>query len=471
MNKKIFDKRLCFEGIKSLKLVGMVFLVLGIIVSFLIPFNTDKNLVDKIYYISRYLPHIMAIHTVITPCLTLYMFSFLLKRNASDFYHSIPHKRTCLFLSFFVSVVAWIIIIITAITLSSMLASKIMITGIKIDIGNIVLTTIGVFIASITVAAGICFAETITGNIISNIVVSGYILILPRVIYNFVLYEVCENSYEIFIYDKYLLESFINKNLSTRIIVYDYYAYQNPFKYWHNWLYTGVIFLLFLILAIVFFNKRKSEAAGNPSTSRVLQNVYRILFAMIISLIPINQCVNRVSNSYLPDGKVDIKIVISYYVLVIFGYFIFEILMTKSFKTLVKTIPGLGIVAVLNILMITGIIFAGNKIVDYSPSPKELDRVVFYVDTYDVNNSRGEIHRYKEIEYVTKDEKVMKVFCDALKAEVKYYESGGVPDMGYMYDICFVGKNGVKHFRRLCIDENVINSAISKVKDEYEFRK
>ena len=65
----------------------------------------------------------------------------------------------------------------------------------------------------------------------------------------------------------------------------------------------------------------------------------------------------------------------------------------------------------------------------------------------------------------------MKVFCDALKAEVKYYESGGVPDMGYMYDICFVGKNGVKHFRRLCIDENVINSAISKVKDEYEFRK
>ena len=465
MNKKIFDKRLCFEGIKSLKLVGMVFLVLGIIISFLIPFNTDKNLVDKIYTISRYLPHIMAIHTVITPCLTLYMFSFLLKRNASDFYHSIPHKRTCLFLSFFVSVVAWIIIIITAITLSSMLASKIMITGIKIDIGNIVLTTIGLFIASITVAAGICFAETITGNIISNIVVSGYILILPRVIYNFVLYEVCENSYELFIYDKYLLESFINKNLSTRIIVYDYYAYQNPFKYWHNWLYTGVIFLLFLILAIVFFNKRKSEAAGNPSTSRVLQNVYRILFAMIISLIPINQCVNRVSNSYLPDGKVDIKIVISYYVLVIFGYFIFEILMTKSFKTLVKTIPGLGIVAVLNILMITGIIFAGNKIVYYSPSPKELDRVVFYVDTYDVNN------RYKEIEYVTKDEKVMKVFCDALKAEVKYYESGGVPDMGYMYDICFVGKNGVKHFRRLCIDENVINSAISKVKDEYEFRK
>ena len=154
MNKKIFDKRLCFEGIKSLKLVGMVFLVLGIIISFLIPFNTDKNLVDKIYTISRYLPHIMAIHTVITPCLTLYMFSFLLKRNASDFYHSIPHKRTCLFLSFFVSVVAWIIIIITAITLSSMLASKIMITGIKIDIGNIVLTTIGVFIASITVAAG-----------------------------------------------------------------------------------------------------------------------------------------------------------------------------------------------------------------------------------------------------------------------------------------------------------------------------
>ena len=91
--------------------------------------------------------------------------------------------------------------------------------------------------------------------------------------------------------------------------------------------------------------------------------------------------------------------------------------MTKSFKTLVKTIPGLGIVAVLNILMITGIIFAGNKIVDYSPSPKELDRVVFYVDTYDVNNNR-----YKEIEYVTKDEKVMKVFCDALKAEVNKKE-------------------------------------------------
>ena len=47
MNKKIFDKRLCFEGIKSLKLVGMVFLVLGIIG--LIGFGILISNMGKIY--------------------------------------------------------------------------------------------------------------------------------------------------------------------------------------------------------------------------------------------------------------------------------------------------------------------------------------------------------------------------------------------------------------------------------------
>lgn len=54
-------------------------------------------------------PLLVLTFTVFAPVMMLYLFSFLNKRNSSDFYHSLPNTRLSLFFSFFAAVMTWVI--------------------------------------------------------------------------------------------------------------------------------------------------------------------------------------------------------------------------------------------------------------------------------------------------------------------------------------------------------------------------
>ena len=109
MRKKFFNSHLFKEGFKQLKLFGIISLIIYMLSVILIFINeVDGRRIVDIYDCN---PLVLLSFTVLAPLFTLFLFSFITSRNSSDFYHSIPYTRTCIFVSFFASIAAWIALI------------------------------------------------------------------------------------------------------------------------------------------------------------------------------------------------------------------------------------------------------------------------------------------------------------------------------------------------------------------------
>lgn len=103
MRKPIFSPRLYLDGLKQLRLIGIAGLVILALEAILIPVGGVLSQMDR-EFVSVELVGFMNMHPmlvlcfcVLAPLMTLYLFQFLNKRNASDFYHAIPETRLCLF--------------------------------------------------------------------------------------------------------------------------------------------------------------------------------------------------------------------------------------------------------------------------------------------------------------------------------------------------------------------------------------
>ena len=112
MKNKFFNFKLYIEGIKQTKIIG---LFSAIILAFLsvAPWllNMPEKNIANVYSVNLYSVMIVLylLFTVITPLLTLYLFRFLNQRNGSDFFHAIPCTRICLFVSYYLAIITWIL--------------------------------------------------------------------------------------------------------------------------------------------------------------------------------------------------------------------------------------------------------------------------------------------------------------------------------------------------------------------------
>ena len=118
--KSIFDRKLYLVGLKKIKLVGIICGILLIVCNALAPVASLAASMMKIgesdavtltaseYAIAS--PLLL----LLVPMFFLSMFSFLNHRNESDFYHSIPFKRTCILGSFTAAIFTWVFGILLA---------------------------------------------------------------------------------------------------------------------------------------------------------------------------------------------------------------------------------------------------------------------------------------------------------------------------------------------------------------------
>lgn len=444
-NKKIFDLSLCMEGVRQLRVFGLVTLALYVAIAFLVTINYGSwfSLKNYAYTLTDYAPHLYAIFMLVAPCFTLYLFSFLLKRNASDFFHSIPHKKICLFNSFFMAIIAWIFIIDFGTLAVSMLFSKIFIAGISFNHFNIIMTCLGIFIASITVCAGMLIAVSITGNRLSNIVVSGLILIAPKLFVEFFLDAVQNLTYQVF--DK---ESFMPV-LTGRYNLVTSFMSEIDVENMHNviyQLYTFILFVIMYAIALFLFNKRKSEVAGNAASNHILQSVYRIFFTMILCLMPIGMIVENESSAYP----------VSLYVIILILYFVYEIVTTKSVRKLYKIVPGIVVVVFLNIILVNGIRMTVDNILEYKPEVKNISAVYLEQGRY-----YGHFYGRAEYDFRVEDEDGIKTVCKALDETIKHKGHNWDVDT-YSFRVCFEEKGGEKHYRNIEIKTSDVKDIIIK---------
>ena len=169
-NKKVFSFHMFLQTLKQTRLAGFIMMAVITLIS-VVP------IISSLSYIKEY----KQVNNVV-PVISLIVWSFLNKRSSSDFYHSIPYTRLCIYLSKTAAILTWIAGILVVSYVSQAVLFMANRQYFNVDYATMFRMYLSIFICSLLCMAIINVSISITGNILSNICVTGLIMFLPRFI-------------------------------------------------------------------------------------------------------------------------------------------------------------------------------------------------------------------------------------------------------------------------------------------------
>ena len=194
INKKPFSVGLYIEGLRQLRIVGILGAILLFCSSAIITISNalftqrqmelyqDSSIVLANLSALEVAPLLLLLFSVFAPVMTLWLFHFMNKRNSSDFLFAIPQTRMALYCSYTSSIATWLAILALSGLIGVLIPAAIFSTYINIPYHALFLLTLSCFLYSLQVMAAILVAMSITGTMFSNIILSGLILFAPRLL-------------------------------------------------------------------------------------------------------------------------------------------------------------------------------------------------------------------------------------------------------------------------------------------------
>lgn len=356
-NTRFFNTRLYVEGLKRLRVLGIGLLVLVLIASVLVPTvhwileaDYDPNLNRAPHVLDQDESYILCIPILVfsatTPIFFLVLFSYLFKRRESDFFHSIPYTRTCVYTSFVAAALTWIV----GITVISATAAG-LIWAISpyavFAVSDLVVLVLISLAASVYICGFMMLAITLCGN-------------LTTVLLNFTLFSLLPRAIAVM----------LGLILSDRIFLIDVYEFFGGFFDFNWWLPAQIccyessisdmlptvaalsagLGALLLALSGYLYHKRPSQMAGNAAQGPRAQHWLRCLFTLPFALSLVTYILID-----FPHPEFVIVLVLAIVILVV--YFLYELITTKSFRCLLRATPWLSVVLA-GCILFTGCYFA-----------------------------------------------------------------------------------------------------------------
>lgn len=349
-----------------------------------------------------------------TPILTLFQFSFLNKRHSSDFYHAIPHKRTSLYVSFLLATLTWILGAIWILSAVSLLIFAPFSHLIAVYTGALFSSLLQLSAGSILIAATILLAMSVTGGVFANIITGGLLLFLPRVVLA---------AFSTLVIDRV---AFLPMDA---LGIIGNHALHIPFGMMTSTMfgisvtsllpsiiYSTILALLYFALACVLFAKRPSEAAGNPALNSKVQAVIRISGAFALCL-PATAIIT--SGGLRSMGSGDFFVLLGIYAFALICYFAYELITTRKWKNMIKILPGVGILILVNILFAVGVGQATNHFIRQDMQADNMQHVRILslgpANTWGPNEPSYETLRAREVEL--SDPAVLEILTQALTTQ------------------------------------------------------
>jgi len=377
----IINIKLYIDVLKQLRLIGFISLGILAIISILNPIGEAINLEQ---YQNRNYPIVVTstqasaimyiIFTILTPILAIYIFSFLTKRNACDYFHSFPQKRGCLYNTYFAALATWIFIVTFGTALITGCTYGILSKYFVFSYVNLIRYSISIFICSLLVAATIAMACSITGTVFSNIVVTGLILFLPRLIATIAVSIVTSNIYML-VPTKILPLLDYNYNLIFNSLSRFFGSSDSNIFQLSSVIYTAVLVIIYIALGRFLFIKRKSETAGNPSANKILQCIIRLGIAIPICMIPVQSIFSlMIGKTTLKNS--DLFYIIVFYIIAVIVMLLYELISTKRIKNVVHSIPSVGILFLINVVIILLLNGIYKNQLNFNPSVSDVKYIV-----------------------------------------------------------------------------------------------
>lgn len=384
--KKFFSMKLYKEGLRQTKLAGLTYLGLTILITLLgyTDLSCDVNGMLNVRYFDPVdeLVGFMFGYVVIAPLLCLSLFHFLNKRSASDFYHSLPQSRTSLFVSFFLVIQTWL----TAPVIIGLISSAVKFTIIPGSHGSFwafVLFAVSLLSCNMLVSSAVILAMTLASTLFSQLAVSGLIIFLPRTLM-IVFYELVSEK-NVLIPDLYSAGGLFGNvfgnsyNLvfsSTFGILFSGGEFGDSIS---AVIYTLILSLVYLTIAWLLFNRRKSETAATSASNEFVQTCVRTLIAFVICI----PCCVILCSDIGGEGP----ILIFLYILSVTAYFVYELITRKTLRGFTKKmLPGLAALVILNIAFVVGVNITSYLISNVDTSAENIKSVNYANSGYYYNN-------------------------------------------------------------------------------------
>ena len=475
MKKRFFDRHLYVDGLKQLKLMGILFTVLFSLVGVVTPImnyleslNWATIRASKVDGLTMN-PLLVLLFCAVTPLMALYLFSFLNKRESSDFYHAIPHTRQCLFFSFFAAVMTWTVMIAILSTVLAVTAYSAFPALYLINYGSVLYLLLNCLAGSLLVAGAVTIAMSVTGTIFTNLLVALLLIFFPRIFLQ--LATTCVQS-------AFPLISNVNfapiLNYSYNVPVgFVFSAFngnsEEVLTSLSGGIYTTVIGLLYTGIAAFLFVVRRSEGAGHSAPSKRLQGLFRFLVGFAVSFVATLGLFNVLKNSSHYTTS-DIAQMVLVYLAALLLTAVFEVLCTRRFRGLVKKCLFTALLLIVaNTALLGGMFSLYHSLSSFSPDTEEIQSVRIWND----NQSTDYISsRTSKIQLT--DPAIKSIIADGLKDSLelakisseRYYEQG---NRAHFLTVA-IDSGWFTRYRRIVITNEHMVQLLEKLQTSDEYR-
>lgn len=461
MKNNFFSFKMYREGLRQTNVIGFSYLALAAVLTLFDLISTISTLpLDSVEYITEPIPAtstviLLASFTIVIPVLCLTLFHFLNSRAASDIYHAIPVKRSAMFISFFCSIITWTLAGILTSTVPYMLVYGLS-QSIHISIVSYLELIITAIAVCIQVCGGVLLAMTIASTLFSQLAVSAIILFLPRAlfdIFNSMLYDAVPILTES--YATGLNNSQLNLAYSTVVSAFTYS--KGVGSVWSPIIYSTLLGIFYLAVAMLLFVRRKSETAGQSAPNVWIQGAISALVAFVA-------CVPALfmwfSSAY-SFTTVSPLVPTIYLAIALIVFFLYQAITAKTIRVWKRSVPGLIILIALNVLFISGAFLSADSALSLQPSADEIDHVC--ISEHNLRNTY--YLRYQDLSCASvefTDEETLTFMSDRLKKNINTIKSRS-PGNFYssVFYVDFTLKNGKTFTRTLLFysDNDIIRAS------------
>ncbi|MBR5140569.1 MAG: hypothetical protein IKV16_05885 [Clostridia bacterium] len=372
--KNIFSPKLYLQGIKRIRAIGIAAAICTIIPNALIPImeamrspSYDYNYIGtaEVGY-GVFAPYLVLL-MIFAPIMVYLTFSYLNERKKADFFHSIPQKRACVYTSFTLAIASWMAVIIgVSVIVNSVLWSFVPYHTLPVALPFEAF--IYCFAAALLVAAYMLVAMTLTGSVVSNLLVFALLIFLPRLLT--LLFTSClESCANVFVLSgsvwKYLsYEGFLPLGAFLQFVSGD-----DSYLDISILLYGLTVAILLIVAAGAIYKARRSEMAGQSTPNRKLQAVYRTAVALPFLFWIVSECV-----VYGFEGETFLLL----FCAAVISYMIFELMMTKSLKSMFRSLILFWIPVVVAVGFFGAVKASEFAVESVQPEGEEIEYVTLY---------------------------------------------------------------------------------------------
>ena len=367
------------------------------------------------------------------------MFSYMNERNKSDFWHAIPQKRTCVYISLMASILTWVLGIILASSLVNLILWAI--AKYYIVSASTVFVSVAVYFLEATMMAGfMMISMTITGTTIANLLIMALLMLFVRVMGSiFVMcltdiapmLDISYSLWRIFEFDFCLPYALLENLFSNDVGAFG----DIPLL-----MYSLGVTVVVLIAGAVGYVKRKSETATKSAPNKVLQHVYRcaVTLPLVFFLAAL-----------LVMGDAEISTTIVLIILTVVVWALFELMTTKKFKNVIKSLPVLVVPVVISILL-SGVAFlARNAIWSETPDADEIEGISIGTSSYGTKT----YEQIKIDDLVVGNDAINTIVSETLRETVENAKETGKSYVSYSRHIVIHLKSGKTIGRYISMDD------------------